>query len=183
MNLLPELRDKMWSTIWLFCSLIVLALVSSARSNSQQKNFGPVWVTGCHAIQILCLSRYIKFFPSGEPMQKRYRPRPQQVNGKNHVDCRTLLASKSVCSWWLYSTYMYLHFNLLSGQWWLLTLNHLDDMDILQKDRSKTLIPARKSTSNIVHPFLWSHHRPLGSMTKLKGRSRDICYLVRKIGL
>ena len=69
---------------------------------------------------------------------------------------------------------MYLHFNLLSGQWWLLTLNHSDDMDILQKDRSKTLIPARKRTSNIVHPFIWSHHRPLGSMTKLKGRSREI---------
>ena len=167
----------MWSTIWLFCSLIVLALVSSARSNSQQMNFGPVWVTGCHAIQILCLSRYIKFFPLRRTNAEEISSTPPA--GEWQKSCRTLLASKSVCSWWLYSTYMYLHFNLLSGQWWLLTLNHSDDMDILQKDRSKTLIPAK----NIAHPFIWSHHRPLGSMTKLKGRSREICYLVRKIGL
>ena len=122
----------MWSTLWLFCSLIVLALVSSARSNSQQKNFGPVWVTGCHAIQIVCLSRCIKFFPLRRTNAEEISSTPPA--GKKQRSYRTLLASKQVCSRWLYSTYMYLHLNLLSGQWWLLTLNHSDDMDILQKE-------------------------------------------------
>ena len=63
-------------------------------------------------------------------------------------------------------------------QWisfWLLTLIYSDDMYILQKNWSKTLIPAWNKGSNILLPHIWSHHRLLCSMTKLKEHSREIC--------
>ena len=66
-----------------------------------------------------------------------------------------------------------------SLQWisfWLLTLIYSDDMYILQKNWSKTLIPAWNKGSNILLPHIWSHHRLLCSMTKLKEHSREICY-------
>ena len=63
---------------------------------------------------------------------------------------------------------MYLHFDLLSGQWWLLTLNHSDDIDILQKDRSKTLIPARKKDLKHCSPLYMKSPPPAGFHDKTK---------------
>ena len=57
------------------------------------------------------------------------------------------------CSWLPYSTYLYLDF-------------HLDDIDILQKKWSKTLIPAWNRSSNILLPPICSCHHLLCSITK-----------------
>ena len=63
-------------------------------------------------------------------------------------------------------------------QWisfWLLTLIYSDGMYILQKNWSKTLNPAWNKGSNILLPHIWSSHRLLCSMTKLREHSREIC--------
>ena len=46
-----------------------------------------------------------------------------------------------------------------------------------KKNWSKMLIPAWNKGSNILLPHIWSHHRLLYSMTKLKEHSREICEL------
>ena len=69
-------------------------------------------------------------------------------------------------------------FSLFYLQWisfWLLSLIYSDVMYILQKKLSKTLNPVWNKGSNILLPHIWSHHRPLCSMTKLKEHSREIC--------
>ena len=43
------------------------------------------------------------------------------------------------------------------------------------KKWSKKLIPVWNKGSNILLPHIWSHHRLLCSMTKLKEHSREIC--------
>ena len=66
-------------------------------------------------------------------------------------------------------------FPLLWVIFWLLTLVQSDDMDILQKKWSKTLIPAWNKSSNIFHTPICtcSCHRLLCSRTNLKEHSKS----------